>query len=421
MLGSLDENAPLSLVFYYGAQGVVALVIAIVYFVRKGHIFSNTMIQFVLLTITLCAPLVALVGVPAVGILGACMGGVGLVWSYAISMDSYSRIAPGRALMYFLLSVVIAALIRTPLEFLGGLYPLLLAFPLPILCFVGWRIIRARTHPPDFAFENGFKKERFTIALLLILVAYGLSLGLIRVPADFSNGEMLTPAVYLVFKFTLPLALLIVFRKERWQGSIESACQIALAIVLTSLIFISFFLGEASVFTAAASTSARTTVTVFLWIALIGYAFVGPFNLVYYYCCCWGSYMIATSLGVYMGYHLQLDPRLLILGLVYLLVMITLIALFFIKKHNAKLANEDEGLIGSNAKFAQKLNDLKGEYGLTSREMEILEFIIKGRSKRYIAETLIISENTVKAHAKSLYMKMGVHSRQQLLSLFGID
>ena len=40
-----------------------------------------------------------------------------------------------------------------------------------------------------------------------------------------------------------------------------------------------------------------------------------------------------------------------------------------------------------------------------------------GRSARYIADALMLSEHTIKSHLRRAYAKMDVHSRQELLSL----
>ena len=50
------------------------------------------------------------------------------------------------------------------------------------------------------------------------------------------------------------------------------------------------------------------------------------------------------------------------------------------------------------------------------REREILGYLARGRSARYIAEDLVISENTVWAHVKRIYAKTGVHTKQELMS-----
>jgi ATP/maltotriose-dependent transcriptional regulator MalT len=51
--------------------------------------------------------------------------------------------------------------------------------------------------------------------------------------------------------------------------------------------------------------------------------------------------------------------------------------------------------------------------GITPRELEILDEIAAGKSTREIAETLFVSENTVKTHASRVYDKLGVRRRTQ--------
>jgi DNA-binding NarL/FixJ family response regulator len=56
-------------------------------------------------------------------------------------------------------------------------------------------------------------------------------------------------------------------------------------------------------------------------------------------------------------------------------------------------------------------------YRLTAREAEVLELIARGNSVAHIAETLIVSENTIRTHSKRLYVKLNIHKRQDLLAL----
>lgn len=60
------------------------------------------------------------------------------------------------------------------------------------------------------------------------------------------------------------------------------------------------------------------------------------------------------------------------------------------------------------------------ERGLTDREVEVLKLLAKGRSQAFIAEELYISENTVRAHARRLYAKLEVHTRDELQDLIGL-
>ncbi|HVQ98572.1 MAG TPA: response regulator transcription factor, partial [Mycobacterium sp.] len=49
--------------------------------------------------------------------------------------------------------------------------------------------------------------------------------------------------------------------------------------------------------------------------------------------------------------------------------------------------------------------------GLTQRESEILSFMVTGLSNRGIANKLVIGEETVKSHLRSIYRKLGVSDR----------
>jgi DNA-binding NarL/FixJ family response regulator len=53
----------------------------------------------------------------------------------------------------------------------------------------------------------------------------------------------------------------------------------------------------------------------------------------------------------------------------------------------------------------------RGDHGLTSRELEVLRLIARGRSNREIATALVISERTVARHVQNIFAKLRVSSR----------
>jgi DNA-binding NarL/FixJ family response regulator len=53
----------------------------------------------------------------------------------------------------------------------------------------------------------------------------------------------------------------------------------------------------------------------------------------------------------------------------------------------------------------------KGDYGLSGREQEILELMVKGLIKKEVAEKLGVSFHTVNNHLRSIYEKLHVHTR----------
>ena len=50
-------------------------------------------------------------------------------------------------------------------------------------------------------------------------------------------------------------------------------------------------------------------------------------------------------------------------------------------------------------------------YRLSSREVEVLKFIVKGLSNPDIAKKILVSESTVKAHVSSILRKLSVKNR----------
>ncbi len=65
----------------------------------------------------------------------------------------------------------------------------------------------------------------------------------------------------------------------------------------------------------------------------------------------------------------------------------------------------------------EKCKTLAIRHGLSERESEVMVLLCKGRSAPYIAETLYLSENTVKTYRKRIYQKLGIHDKQKLLDL----
>ncbi len=56
------------------------------------------------------------------------------------------------------------------------------------------------------------------------------------------------------------------------------------------------------------------------------------------------------------------------------------------------------------------------EYGLTSREKEILQHLVNGMSKKHIASHLHLSPFTVDTHLKNIYAKLHVHSQVDVVA-----
>ena len=80
----------------------------------------------------------------------------------------------------------------------------------------------------------------------------------------------------------------------------------------------------------------------------------------------------------------------------------------------------DPALAGRVAMTAARLQS--GEFwpgarlGLTQRESEVLELMVRGLSNRAIGQRLYIGEETVKSHARGIYRKLEVEDRAQAIA-----
>lgn len=68
---------------------------------------------------------------------------------------------------------------------------------------------------------------------------------------------------------------------------------------------------------------------------------------------------------------------------------------------------------------AARCEELADACGLTPREGEILGYLGRGHGIAFVADALVISESTVRTHVKSIYKKLGVNSREELVSKVG--
>jgi DNA-binding NarL/FixJ family response regulator len=71
-----------------------------------------------------------------------------------------------------------------------------------------------------------------------------------------------------------------------------------------------------------------------------------------------------------------------------------------------------------NGRIARRVLDMfarfaptRGDYGLTPREIQILESMVKGKTKKEIAAQLDLSFHTVDTHLRNIYQKLEVNTR----------
>lgn len=124
-----------------------------------------------------------------------------------------------------------------------------------------------------------------------------------------------------------------------------------------------------------------------------------------------GMWFHAAARGledVYVAYQ--------ILVVVFLASMIVLIVAFY----RMQLVTQMRVATGAHSIphiVEEACASIAATYGLTPREREVLAFVARGYSATYVADTLVVSGNTVRTHMKNIYRKLGISSREEAIEL----
>ena len=103
------------------------------------------------------------------------------------------------------------------------------------------------------------------------------------------------------------------------------------------------------------------------------------------------------------------------------ILIVVLVKLYFVTKQKKQILEKENKKI--QEKLAQLLNEVDesgsysfdySQYKLSERQKEIIQLIREGKSNKYIAIQLNISEHTVKFHVKNIYKILNIRCRDDL-------
>ena len=76
-----------------------------------------------------------------------------------------------------------------------------------------------------------------------------------------------------------------------------------------------------------------------------------------------------------------------------------------------------QALIQTEARGTPKTGDFAEAFGLTPREREVLALMVEGLNNPEIAERLVVSRSTAKAHVSNILSKLGASNRAEAIAL----
>lgn len=354
------------------------------------------------------------------------VGGVGIAIAYLQWGVFFSHIDSKWAVLYLFGSGIVASVAKMALFFLP---PMVGAAAMAVLPLVSsWCIRRSLLHRPPHEpvrIRYGVKNYASLWKVAIVVVTFSLTnavlLALLKGPAETSS-----PMIFFVGRFIeVVFSAVVLFWVFRRNGSFDFVqlwrfILLALGTVLLMNVLVGDFYYEDALISASFNF-----ITLFVWLTCADIARHSDLNPVIVFGCGWLAYAAPLFGGAVLAPALALDQFgdfKIAFVLMYAMSIVVAVCLgnrdsdmrYIFSDLNASSTPPEDF-----ASIDERCEALASQYGISPRELEIMQMICKGRSKAYIAETLFIAESTVKGHSKHLYAKLGVHSKRELQELVG--
>lgn len=398
---------------------------------------------------------------PAVLVGCAALSGAGSAYVFARWFQAYCAGSLRAAAADTLLAFSLSAVLRLGVVLFGGLWDALALAVLLVLPFAstgvltwiergdGFRSLaekpaggsadaldaaRVGSAQPGFADEGPGRTAglRSLLPALGGFAAYGLVFGVLR--NGINEYSVSEPSMVANYALRIAVPLLLFWwmasagssrgREERDRGLRAALLVIGIA-VLAGL----FLSGMGEVTASAVVSAARSLVSILIYLRLFEVVGKQGIHPIVAYGTGRAVYEIAlvTGLSLYAAVQGKEFFETLPFNAVYFAV--ACVALLLLNSFSSalkvpylqKVAPEAEALGAGAVTIAGQAGDpcavVIERHHLSEREGEVLCLTCKGHTKKRIADTLGLSEDTIRYHSRNLYSKLGVHSRQELLDL----
>lgn len=355
-----------------------------------------------------------------ISILCACVLG----WLYLQWGLFYSNVGLKMAIGCLFIANIAGSVFKTIGHFLPLPASCILIAALPIgsvlLC---WRALKTSPHTSATVvrFEShnlpGLRKPAIAIIAFSFVTAFLL--------ARFSGNQSAVPAMdfTLARLFEVCISLLVVLLVLKLNRTFNfSQLWRILVIVLAADMLCQALVPQVAVIRCVES-SAWDLLVLFTWITLADIARHAYVNTPLVFGIGWACYAAPFALGSIAAFSIPVTQNETVIGitLMFILLMVTAFCLEQRDQDTkwifAELTGEQAAQPVEHRSIDERCKLIAEQNGLTPRELEIMQLLCKGRTKAYIAESLYLTENTVKSHAKHIYTKLDVHSKQELMNL----
>ena len=333
----------------------------------------------------------------------------------------FGYLGPREVLFHGIVAMLLSALLICLLSFLPLAIGQILFVAIPVPLALCW--YRAmRSFPRKTLLDHGMSSTlrtpyKFLVTALLHGLALGVLLGSTVLQADESSTVLLNALSFVVA--AVLLFLTAVFVKMDFNHLIY---QVGFGIMATGALLIALMDG-------APALGQSVQFVGFCYVHLIMWGLCSyltkTFDLPATWVVAWPT--CCLMLGQLVGGSaasllVQQEQALYWVRIMATVVSFTLLMAALLMMSNRNLTTgwgiaQPGGTARPDGSLDAAVQVLVVENGVTPREADTMALLARGRNRKHISEELVVSEETVKSHASSLYHKLGVHTQQELLDL----
>lgn len=385
-------------------------------FAAAGSLFS------ILLLVSYSSAAFSFAQLPATVLCSCTLGWMYLQWSLF-----YTRVELKTAIGCLFIANIVASLIKTVAHFspmpLSCAIMVLLPVASVLTCRMSLMDVGAPSRAP-MRFELQTLKGLWKVALAIVLLSTVTGL---LVSNSFGNQSSAPADVFIlgrVFEVVvsaLVLGIIFGLKKSFNYAQLWRIVLVVLAAdVLTQALLPQLTLAR------CVESSVWDLLVLFIWLTAVDTAKHSKPSGVIIIGVAWALYSASFAIGSLMANWISaVDNDCSVTTL--LMFVLVIVGAFCLEVRDqdtkwifAELSGEPVKAPEEHFNIDERCDEIGAERGLSRREVEVMKLLCKGRTKAYIAETLYLTENTVRTHTKHIYTKLDVHSKQELMTLVGV-
>lgn len=361
---------------------------------------------------------------PGTDLVIGAVAALSMTWYYLRCGELYVGLSFQRTVVCVAVSLAIAYVVRIALFLLpdAAVYPLVCSVPLlfePAARKASHARVRALEDRTPAAARNLRRTSPgFLVALALEVTAFCVVAGFFGTP--LLAGYSWLHCLILIGILAALLALLL---QRGPEVRLSQLFEVVLLCCLLAFAVLSFTSSRSTVGLLIINVP-HAVVTALLWMLLIDLENRREFPPLAVFMAGWGLSDLGIGAGRFLASSVVGTSDLPSNALIVLAFFLVASLVFVFNKFTAydalsSFVRQDERGEAriDYSEIEARCLALGERHGLTKREVEIVQLVAKGRSRGYIASSLVISENTVKGHTRNAYGKLGIHSKQELLTL----